>query len=226
MIKKNITVFNEIKKYSNPLENSSIMLIIGGLGAGKSNLILNIFEILNESFHHAYYFTPNGKLDQTLKGNISDEIEIINTSGELMQILRDWRDSQENKEENGKKLLKGILIIDDSITDKSIFPPGQQKTPLTKELVSARHLKLTSIIVCHRFTQCPAVLRDISRFVFIFPLTKKHLENISKETQFEPEIVLKLYDEYIKDRHDFLLLDQVDRKIYYKFSKELFSQFY
>lgn len=225
MIKKKITVFNELKKYKNPLKNPCIMLIIGGLGAGKSNLILNIAEILNNNFHSAYYFTPNGKLDQTLKGNLSDDIEIINSSAELMEMLENWRSSQENREENKKKLLKGFLVIDDSITDKSIFPAGQQKTPLTKELVSARHLKLSSIIVCHRFTQCPAVLRDISRFIFIFPLTKKHLELISKETQFEPELVLQIYDEYIKDRHDFIVLDQSDRKIYYKFDKEVFSQF-
>ena len=225
MINKKIVVFNEIKKYSNPLKNPSIMLIIGGLGAGKSNLILNIASILNNNFHKAFYFTPNGKLDQTLKGNLSEDIEILDNTAELHEILKDWRESQEKKEEAGKKTLKGFLVIDDSITDKSIFPSGQQKTPLTKELISCRHLKLTTIIVCHRFTQCPAVVRDVSRFIFIFPITNKHLEMIAKETQFEPNVVLTLYDEYIKDKHDFLILDQVERKIYYKFNKEIFSQF-
>lgn len=224
MLKK-FYIFNENKKNIEPIKTPHLSLLVGSLGCGKTNLILNMAKENDKFYNKVAFYSPNGKLDKTLRSSISDNVPFIENKAQLDEFLTDVKDTALESIKENEKLPKSLLIIDDSIVDSNIFPAGAQKTNLNQNLVSLRHVGLTSWISVHSWKQTPKILRQIARFIYVYPITKSQIKEIGEDTKLEGHIVEEMYNKYVNSKHDFITIDQVDRKIYAGTNNLVYSQF-
>lgn len=155
-----------------------IHILVGPLGCGKSSLIYSLLSELNEILDDEWtgrvlYYTGSGS-DAILKHYKQASVEIdpvtkepYETSGveiydphskesfleAVKEILADDTPTEERK--------MNIVVVDDAVNDKDILSHGvQSSTPLSKLMMSCRHMKTCMFITSQKLASIPTFARS------------------------------------------------------------------
>ena len=144
------------------------IVFVGSTGSGKTNTFLNMLmheQMYKDYFDEVYLFSMSAKLDPLFKqaGLKKDNIigdDILGKTSELLQQQK--TDLEENNFAKAKSLM---FIYEDST--------GNAKLLKSKELVTVftmgRHLKITIVIMVHKYKSIPPTIRLNASQLAIFP---------------------------------------------------------
>lgn len=214
------------KLFDQPLKNPHLSLFIANsLGCGKTNALLYVSNVLGNHYHRALWFAPQGNCDKTLKGTLDPEVELITEAPAMMKKVTELRKKAMEADERDEELDRVLVVFDDSIANATIFPEGKRKTKLIDDLLSLRHLQITCFITCHRFTLCPSALRNNSAFYYVFRSDLKDLKTINETLDFKrPNIFLDAYKVFHNERHDFILVDKNNQRLYNNLNELIYQE--
>jgi len=214
MIKKPVKIIvfdNQISKDKDPLLLPFIGILAGGVGSGKTGVILSLMKYWTENkiFHKAVFYTPNGKFDEKLEKNLSKKVLLTEDIEELNSEIKD---SLEERKENKKYRM--LLVLDDVCADNEIFPSCNQHTQLCHRLVSIRHLGFTVLITAHSWKLIPKIIRLNSRFSLIWSVADEEVDAIAKDLTIPKKTFKELYEEYTVVSHSFITYDRREKILY------------
>ena len=214
MIKKPVKIIvfdNQISKDQDPLLLPFIGILAGGVGSGKTNVILSLMKhwTKNKIFHKAVFYTPNGKFDDKLEKNLSKKVIITE---DIEELKREMNDSMREREENKK--YRTLMILDDVCADNTVFPSCNQHTELCHRLVSIRHLGFTVLITSHSWKQIPKIIRLNARFSMIWSVADEEVDAIAKDLTIPKKIFKEYYDEHTVVSHSLITYDRISKVLY------------
>lgn len=150
-----------------------IHIACGPLGCGKSSLIYSLLSELNEILEPEWmgrciYYTGSGSdaiLQHYKPANVEGDsdnsgggVEIFDPHSKesfleaIKEILSDDSPTEERK--------MNIVVVDDAVNDKDILSHGvQNSTPLSKLMMSCRHMKTVLFITSQKLASIPTFAR-------------------------------------------------------------------
>lgn len=158
-----------------------IYLISGPLGSGKSSLIFSLLDELSEIMNpktigRVMYFSGSGT-DKLLEIYKDSGMEMYDGKSKesfqsaLLELLSEEVPHEEKK--------MNIVVLDDAINDPDLVPKSvQSHTPLSKILMSARHIPCCVILSSQKFNAFPTFSRANASHIFAFR-TKSPAEQAS-----------------------------------------------
>lgn len=214
MIKKPVEIIvfdNQISKDVDPLLLPFIGILAGGVGSGKTGVILSLMRYWtqNKIFHKALFYTPNGKFDDKLEKNLSKKVILTEKIDKLHEEIRD---SLKEREDNKK--YRTLIILDDVCADKELFPSCNQHTELCHRLVSIRHLGFTVLITAHSWKMIPKIIRLNARFSLIWSVADEEVDSIAKDLTIPKKTFKELYENYTVVSHSFITYDRIEKILY------------
>ncbi len=225
-----VKIFNKKKDDTHPFLKPFMLVINGGCGTGKTNIACNVLDIIDhekKGYNQAFYFSQAGKLDDTLNDCINvDDVELIQTTRELLEKLEELKQEQEERVDEGKKKIKTLLIVDDTTGSDFVKSNTVTGKRLINILKLHRHLALSVIFIQHRVTVVNPAIRGITNFWIIFPVSDEELKLIAENTKLPKKEIIKHYNECVKDLHDYIMIDNIKRNIYCKNDKVMFEKVY
>lgn len=193
-----------------------IYLITGPLGSGKSSLIyslLNEFsEILNpKQLGRIVYYSGSG-MDKILDHYDASEMEMFDPKSKesFQTVLHEFMNDEVPHDE--KKM--NILVLDDAISDADIIPKSvQSQTPLSKVMMSARHIPVAIVMTSQKYNSFPTFARSNASHVFVFKTkTPAERQSILKEVNFSKGEVENALDT-LTEPNSFIWMNNLHRKI-------------
>ena len=155
-----------------------LMCVLASTGAGKSLLIANLIrKFYFKQFDKIYFCSSNvdnGKVyDHSYDSIKFDEERVFD---DINNEIADWiKNDITSDEDFDKKDFRALLILDDVIT--SVMKQKNKQVQLL--WIKSRHLKLSIILVSHKFTYIPRLLRTNStHFITFRSKSKKEIESV------------------------------------------------
>jgi len=195
---------NVIPDVAPPLPNRSFfMLIVGGPGSGKTNLLLNLITkhgmFYNKKFHRVYLWSPSLHTAPQIDLPRSQKFSMLNTD-ELGVI----EELQKERDENV------LFIFDDMI---NFIEKGMQQ--FLTLCYNRRHLSKQGkgcaciIMTTQKYNKCPKELRTVASHVIMF-----NSKNRKEMMDFYEELIptsrpafMKVCKHIFDKPHQFLYLD-------------------
>lgn len=203
LIKNFYAIVPKSKKVHNPgydkhgLDIPFYMLIIGGSGSGKTNVLMQIMQCSTKTFHRIIICVKNS--DEPLYNLLLEkcpEVEFYE-SGHIPDI--DEFDSSE----------QSLLVFDDLVLEKD-------QSAISEYFIRGRKLNITCIYISQSYYKVPKLIRINCRYIILKKLSsKKDLKLILNEYNITNNIdeVLDLYNKITaKDFTNFMLIDTRDNK--------------
>lgn len=195
-----------------------LMVVNASTGSGKSVLISNLVrKYYFKIFDKIYFCSSNvneGKVYDKAYDSIKfDEERVFETiDNEIADYIREDITSDEDFE---NKDFRALLIIDDLITQVM-----QQKMKRIHLLwLKSRHLKLSIILVTHKYNMVPRVLRtNMTHFITFRSKSKKELESVYEDIIDLPEENWEqVYNYATAEQYNFLYVEAAKNpQIYWK----------
>lgn len=182
------------------------MLIIGGSGAGKTQTLLNLIHNMNGTFNKIYVITKNKHepLYEYLEEKLKDDISVI-----------EGIDAAPDLDKDISKKDQTLIVMDDLVLEKN-------QKPLEEYFIRARKQNASLVYISQSYFAVPPMIRKNLNYLIIKRLSNQpDLFRIMREYSLgvEKDILLKLYEESIKDnKQDFLLVD-LDAEPEHRFRK-------
>jgi polyhydroxyalkanoate synthesis regulator phasin len=147
----------------------------GGLGSGKSTIVLNMLNLshkkdgFRQRFQKIYMISPTATQDDKFSkligevekdGNLFEDTE----DDTIEEIMARVKAHNEEMKEEGKEG-SSLLLIDDCADQFS----KRKKSKLNKLILCLRHLKLSVFILTQRFREIPPIIRCQCRAITWFP---------------------------------------------------------
>jgi uncharacterized protein YejL (UPF0352 family) len=112
-----------------------------------------------------------------------------------------------------------LLVIDDM---GAVFKRDKQALVILNRIITKiRHLKTTVILLAQNIYQLPKQMREIATNLITYNLGKSQMFKLFKEffdyNEDQYNQIMKLY----KNPHDWLLLNLKQRRLFFKFEKEI-----
>ena len=171
------------------------MLIIGGSGAGKTQTLLNLIHNMNGTFNKIYVITKNKHepLYEYLEEKLKDDISVI-----------EGIDAAPDLDKDISKKDQTLIVMDDLVLEKN-------QKPLEEYFIRARKQNASLVYISQSYFAVPPMIRKNLNYLIIKRLSNQpDLFRIMREYSLgvEKDVLLKLYEESIKDnKQDFLLVD-------------------
>lgn len=193
-----------------------IITIVGQLGCGKSSLIYSILkeysEILNmKEVGRIMYYTGSGS-DKILDHYKDSDMEIYDPkSKESFQNALTELHSEEI--EHDKKKLH-IIILEDCSNDASLMPASvKNETPLSRVMMSARHVPAIIVLTAQKHTSLPTFARVNASHSFVFRTkSPAELAAVIRDASFTRKEVEDAFST-LTDRYSCIWLQNLSRKI-------------
>lgn len=212
---------DEIKMELRPLmENGLIpkplssMVFVGTTGCGKTNTFLNYLmreDMYKDYFDETYLFSMSAKLDPLFKmaGIPKKNIISENILGKLSELMNQQKEEVEEK--GFAKAKSKMFIFEDST--------GNAKLLKSQEMVYAftmgRHLKLTIVIMVHKYKSIPPTIRLNASQLLIFPCNNTQQTQIYEDycpNGCAKKVFFKMMSYAFKadedDKRPFLMIDR------------------
>lgn len=205
---------------------SCLMAIVGPLGSGKSTLIYNILDELNEiiaekKLGRVIYYSGSG-MDAILENYDKDEVELYDKKSKesFLTALKEIQSESQMTDPDNK--LMNIIIIDDAITDADIMPSSvKSQTELSKIMMSCRHIPACVIVTSQKYNALPTFLRSNCSHLFAFRTrAPDELKSIMKDVNFTP----KEFEEAMKsltENNQFVWCQSLNRKLVKGFTESI-----
>ena len=182
------------------------MLIIGGSGAGKTQTLLNLIHNMNGTFNKIYVITKNKHepLYEYLEEKLKDDISVIEGIDDAPDLDKDISKKDQT-----------LIVMDDLVLEKN-------QKPLEEYFIRARKQNASLVYISQSYFAVPPMIRKNLNYLIIKRLSNQpDLFRIMREYSLgvEKDVLLKLYEESIKDnKQDFLLVD-LDAEPEHRFRK-------
>lgn len=206
-----------------------IYSIIGGIGSGKSTVILNLLDkYLKKYYNHIMMISPTAKIDFKWK-DVVEELEqdkhfYEKLTDEAMREITEKLDGynrkheakDEKRKEQGKKPLppaRNLVILDDCIMQ---LPSSTQvKSPFNEFIITLRHHKCDCIITSQSFYRLNTNVRKNFSCISIFPtVNRKEIQAYLDELNISKEDFENYYQRVMTsaDPHSFLSINMQNPK--------------
>lgn len=224
-VSRNVLVFHDKKSKNDGDDQHAwkrpfLTCIVGSIGQGKTNIVLNILEEMNNYYNRIVVFSGN-KMDNKLS-MLGDDVEIYGPNLEKLQdVLTGIIKQQKALKKQEKKLPPMLLIFDDLITDKDFFPSTARGNDLIKFIISLRHYNTSVIITSQQYMAIPKKIRGNMTMLFTFRVSDADYKDMVKETNIGKVTFKKAYDEATKNQHSFLYINYNTRQLFRNFGEPL-----
>lgn len=151
--------------------------IFGCTGSGKTTLGLQL--ILNKNFYRKFFdviwlFSPSGGSDPSFKLLGLKKKFIV--SENMIEKLGEVFAKQKTQSDRGKAP-KTLIIFEDATTEQELMKTVEFKRCFTMN----RHVGISVICMCHKYTALRRVCRLNSNNIFIFPCTGSEAKTFQEE---------------------------------------------
>jgi hypothetical protein len=205
---------------SHPFAFPCIVLLSGGLGAGKSTTIYTIMQEINAIYKPSklgrliYY--SGSPSDRVLDMYDKEDVEMYNPKSKetflnaMREIIKDAED--EELEEKDKKMQ--VIVIEDCMNDADVFPYSiKSETPLSNLMIKCRHIPVIIIMSAQKYSGLPTFARANSAHRFLCgPHGAGEISTIARDVPFCPEVFKKAMLASTK-RTDIVWVQSASRKI-------------
>lgn len=199
-----------------PFAYPGIYLLVGTLGSGKSSLIYSILneldEILNpKELGRILYYSGSGK-DKILEHYDDTGIELYDQKSKESFLTALQEINTNDLQHNEKKM--NIIVVDDGIMDSDLMSKSvQSTTPLSKILMSVRHIPAHVMITSQKMSAIGTFARTNCQHLFVFRCkTPAERQAILKESNFSKQEVEDALDS-LTEPTSFAWFNSKDRKI-------------
>lgn len=199
------------KKGLHNIDLEFMSLIIGPTGSGKTSILLNIINVMPETFDKITLCLKDS--DEPLYNHL---IDTVTKKGGEIDVFEDGDVPKlADIEKDGQQL----FVFDDLVGDKYANIEIQQYYKLSrKKLINCCYLSQS-------YYQTPKFVRDNIQYLFIKQIrSNAELKRILKDysfTNIDLDQMIHFYEECTKEFTDFMLIDVKKHKIYHNFTKLL-----
>lgn len=193
-----------------------LYLVCGGIGSGKSSLVLNLLKIPSDKggfrkvYNKIYIISPTAKYDDKFsrlleevddEGNYYTECNDENIE-DIMDKIEQYNDNFKMNKKNKDKKPSSLVILDDCVDSFS----KKRKNKLAKLVLTLRHLKTSVWIMSQKFNSIPTLIRNQARCISFFPtLNRKEEKTLIDEINIDEDLFQKLINFAGQDgNHSFL----------------------
>lgn len=197
MIKNFYSIIPKSKPARNPgykdhgLQLPCYMLIIGGSGSGKTNVLLQFLQMADNTFSKIAICVKNK--DEPLYNLLeskSKDTEFY--EGGIIPPIDDFKDHKSS-----------LIVFDDLVLEKD-------QSKMQQYFIRGRKFGITCIYISQSYYRIPKLIRINCRYIILKKLASvKDLKLIISEYNLNDSItdILNLYNDATKDFTDFLLID-------------------
>jgi hypothetical protein len=202
--------------------NSSVYVINGRRGSGKSSLILNLMnskKAYRKRFTNVFLISPTAETDKKFHKLVKELKEedfphFYDTLNEenIEEILKFIRS---DNDENDKKHLH-CLILDDVVLDL----PKSKSSLLNRIVITSRHLNLTIIVVTQKYNAIPTIIRNNMDLCSFFPSLNNHeIKTFQEDINIDKDIFNQIYEFCCDESNSFMHVNLLGArpKFYRKF---------
>ena len=176
------------------LEVAFYMIIIGGSGSGKTNVLMSFIQLSSNTFSKIAICVKNA--DEPLYNLLQKKCEGIEfyENGDIPD-MKDFEESTSS-----------LIVFDDLVLEKD-------QSKISEYFIRGRKLGITCIYISQSYYKIPKIIRINCRYIILKKLSSnKDLKLIINEynLNYNMEEILKLYEIATRDFTDFLLIDTKD----------------
>ena len=195
-------------------------ILAGTMGQGKTTLAINLMRgPLKKCYNNIYTIIPEISLhsispkDNIFMNNMEEENVYNEYNADVLQEIYEKLEGHANENEFS------LLVIDDM---GAVFKRDKQALVILNRIITKiRHLKTTVILLAQNIYQLPKQMREIATNLITYNLGKSQMFKLFKEffdyNEDQYNQIMKLY----KNPHDWLLLNLKQRRLFFKFEKEI-----
>lgn len=225
-VSRNVLVFHDKNKSSeeetHPWKKPFLACVVGSIGQGKTNTVLNILDEMNNWYNRIVVFSGN-KMDTKLS-MLGDDVELYGPNLEkLQEVITGVMKQQKSLKKQQKKLPPILLIFDDLICDKDFFPSTQRGNDLIKFIISLRHYNTSVMITAQQYMAIPKKIRANMTLLFTFKVSDADLRDMVKETNISKPAFKRAFDEATRSQHSFLYVNYNTRQMFKNFDQPLLT---
>ena len=201
IVSENKTVHN--KNWPYIPDHPCRILIIGGLGSGKTNALINLINEQNdidkiylsarELSEPKYEYLIKKREDVGIKhlNNPNAFIECLNTMDDFYDIINDY---------NSNRRRKILIVFDDMLAD--IMTNNRFQAIIKELLIRCRKLNISFIFITQSYFSVPKDVRLNSTHYLIMKINnRKELQNIAinHSADIDYKDFMNIYREFIKE---------------------------
>ena len=191
------------------IEPNSMIICIGGTGAGKTNALLNFIFRKNEAFYKIIIFTGSTMEEPLYNALIESipETEIYNDINEFPS-LNDFSDDENNQEK--------LVIFDDFINLQT-----KQMKKIQEYASAGRKKGFTCWFLAQNYTQIPKNISRNANYIIIFKLNDNtSINNIIKNHNIDDNdktLIKEAYKYSTDKKGEFFMIDLKDQTKKYRY---------
>lgn len=187
------------------------MLIIGSSNSGKTNVLLNLINIMPDTFNQIIVCTRNADepLYNFLKMKLKDNFHIIENLNELPLL-----DSFDKK-------LNHLVVFDDMVLTK-------KQNDIEEYFIRSRKLNISVVYISQSYFKIPKIIRSNVNYIILKKLSSSRdiaLILTDYTLALDRDNIIKLYRDATNDKIDFLMID-IDNFDRNKIFRKNFTEFY
>ena len=205
------------------------ILIIGGSGSGKTNVLLNlinsqpdidkIYLYAKDPYEKKYQYLIN-KRENVGLNHFNDPKAFMEYSNDMQDVFKNIEDY------NSIKKRKVLIIFDDMIAD--MINNNNKLNPIVTELfIRGRKLNIFVVFITQSYFKVPKDVRLNSTHFFIMKIpNKRELQQIAlnHSSDIDFKYFMNIYKKYTKEPYSFLVNDTTLPSDYpLRFRKNLFG---
>jgi hypothetical protein len=174
------------------------MLVIGSSGSGKTNVIVNLIQQMENTFHNIYIYTraKGEPLYQFLESRIPPEFLKIEEG------LDSFNKLDPNKAYDKTK--QTLIVFDDLVLEKD-------QSKITELFIRGRKLGVSLIYISQSYYRIPITIRGQSTYLILKKIAStRDLTSILRDSSLgiDKTILNRIYKYCTQELTDFLLIDK------------------
>lgn len=175
-------------------------VIVGSSGSGKTNTLLSLIALMNETFTKIVIVTKNK--DEPLYNYLRDK-----TGGDkgMVKILEFDKEGIPDINKEFTPENNSLLVFDDLVNQTE-----KEQRPIADAFIRARKRGCSLVYISQSFFGVPKLIRNNLTHIFLKQVSSmKNLVLISRECSLDipRERLIQMYKEATKDRMNFIMFD-------------------
>lgn len=216
---KAVPFVNE-KKYEHPWHSPQSFIIVGGVGSGKTSVMMSILNELSDNIFNYVYFFSGNNLDSNID-LLSTEVEVYGPDPQkLEEVLNTITRRAKLAKKEKKPIPRSLLIIDDLAGEPGFFTLG--KSQFSSFMLSIRHTR-TSVVTCtQKWKLINLSTRINASIIFTSRLAPPDWLALRDSLPFDKNALEKAYREATSEPYGFLQIN-IKRHLLIKGFDEILS---
>ena len=202
---------NHDEKWPHTPDHPYRILIIGGSGSGKANILLNLINE-QKDINKIYLYEKDlsePKYEYLIKNRENAGIKHVKDGNAFIQCSNTMDDVYKNNDDYNPNRRRRILIFfDDMIAD---IMTNKKFQAIIKELfIRCRKINISLVFITQSYFSVPKDVRLNSTHYFIMKINnKRELQNIAinHSADIDYKDFMEIYREYTKESYNFLTIN-------------------